>query len=327
MKNNTFLEIGNRILDADSILIYPHVHMDGDALGSSSALCIALRKLGKTAYVVSSEATPANLDFLEYGCVTRDTEILDEYDLALMVDCGSLTRITGREEIFKRAKSHGVIDHHGVTENDVEFDFGVVEADSAATGELIYLLIKEMGWEIDLDIASALWVAITTDTGNFQHNNTTARSHVIASELHSVEGFDSKVLSNLVYNRNSLNAIKLESLVMNNANIYDKGRVIISRVTQAMLHETGTRMDETDGFIQKLMSINGVEVGCILKEHSAFSIKASLRSKAAANVARVAQQFEGGGHIKAAGCTIRTTVDEAENLISEALIQEVETTC
>lgn len=327
MKNNSFLEIGNRILDAETIILFPHVHMDGDALGSTSALCMALNKLGKNTIIAASEHAPANLDFMEHGLVTTDTQIWDEYDLALMVDCGSLNRIPGREELLGRAKVKGVIDHHGTRDNDIDFDFGIVEPESAATGELIYLLIREMNWDIDIDIVQSLWAAITTDTGNFQHNNTTSRTHRIASELHDVEGFDCKVVSNLIYNRNSINSLKLEGMFMDRINLYDNGRIAVSRVTQDMLKETATDMSETEGFVQKLMSIDGVEIGCFLKEYEAELVKGSLRSKGEANVSEVASRFSGGGHSKAAGCTIRKSIDEAEAILSRALIEEMESTC
>lgn len=327
MKNNSFLEIGNRILNAETILLFPHVHVDGDALGSTSALCMALRSLGKEAFIVTADATPANLDFLENGCVTMNTAIWDDYDLALMIDCGSLNRIPGREELLSKARVKGIIDHHGMREDDIQFDFGIVEPDSAATGELIYLLLKENNWPIDLATAQALWAAIATDTGNFQHSSTTARTHTIASELHMVPGFDSKVISNLIYNRNSLNSLKLESMFIESAHLYDNGRVVVGRVTQKMLDETSTVMNETEGFVQKLTSIDGVEVACLLKEYEPELIRGSLRSKADANVASVAARFNGGGHIKAAGCTINAPIDEAEELISKALIEEIEGTC
>ena len=94
MTNNTYKEIALKLHGYDKVLIFPHVNMDGDCLGSSAALCHVLRGFGKEAYVLADDVTPSNLDFLESGVVTRDYDVFDEYDLAILVDCGSKSRIT-----------------------------------------------------------------------------------------------------------------------------------------------------------------------------------------------------------------------------------------
>lgn len=325
--NNSYREIGEKMLEARKILIFPHVHMDGDALGSSSALCMALRKLGKEAYVLISEDVPKNLDFLACDCVTRNLEIFSAgADLAIMVDCGSRKRIEGRTDAFDRGRVKAVIDHHGAAENDTSFDYGLVEPDSAATGEMIMLLLKEMGWDIDPAQANCLFAAITTDTGNFQHANTTKRSHELTALLYDVEGFNSKPVSNLIYNRTSFEAIRLEAMVLGSIHRYQDGRVAIGRVTQKMLAETGCSMDESEGFVQSIMRIDGVDAGCLLKETPDAGVRVSLRSKTNVNVAEVAKEFGGGGHILAAGCTVHDTVDAAEKQVSASLIRQVERT-
>ena len=109
--------------DLDDILIFPHVNMDGDALGSASALCLALRSLGKNAYVMISEPVPKNLDFLESGCCTSDDSVLEDVQLSLMLDCNGLGRIPGREEAWARGRLKGCIDHHATTAKDIRYDF------------------------------------------------------------------------------------------------------------------------------------------------------------------------------------------------------------
>lgn len=327
MENCSYRELGERIMEADNILILPHVHMDGDALGSSSALCMSLRNLGKKAAVLCCEPTPRNLDFLEFDCVTRDVEGIAEYFggdyLAVMVDCSSLSRIKWREEAFSAARWKACIDHHGTKENDTAFDFGRIEAASAATGEIIYMLIAEMGWEVDLDIANALYAAISTDTGNYQFSNTSVRSHEISARLHGVEGFDAKRVSALIYQRNSINALRLSALMIESIRLYDGGRIAVGRVTESMLEESGALLNEAEGFVQTLLGIDGVEVACLLKDVEGKHVRISLRAKTCTNVANVAAAIGGGGHVLAAGAIYHGSVDDAEAKVVPLIEREL----
>ena len=306
----------------DGILIYPHVNMDGDALGSSTAICLALRQLGKKAYVMINEPIPKNLDFLECGCTTTDDSVLDEVQLSLMLDCNSMNRIRGREAAWERGKLKGCVDHHRTKHTDIRFDFVRAEPSSAATGEIIYNIIKAMGVEITLDIANCIFAAITTDTGNFQHSNTTKRSHEIVGHLYKIEGFNTKDISALIYDRKSKGALRMESIVLSNLEFYEDGKLVIGKVTDEILEETGCTMDEADGIVQQMMSIDGVEVGCLFKDNPS-GCRASLRAKSYANVESVASKFGGGGHVLAAGCSFKEEIPEAESMIVPELIEAI----
>ena len=319
--NNSYQEIAQRIKAANHIIILPHVNMDGDALGSSSALCMALRALGKKAVILISEPVPSNLDFLAGDLTATAPDF--EPSLALMVDCAGLKRIPGREDYFRNAPLKAILDHHGVSDETAEADFGRVEPDAAAAGEMAALLIQALGVPYTLEMAEAIFAAITTDTGNFQHANTTRRTHEIAASLYQVPGFDCKKVSNLIYNRNSLRSIRLQGMMMSSIRMYGDNHIAIGRVTQAMLQEAGCDLSETEGFVQNIMSIDGVEAGCLLKEASPESVRCSLRSRSFVNVANVATSFGGGGHVLAAGCTISDYIDEAERVIAEALSKQL----
>lgn len=320
--NDTVKSIATLLKDLDGILIFPHINMDGDALGSSTALCLALRKLGKQAFVMINEPVPKNLDFLECGCSTGIDNLPDEVQLSLMLDCNSLNRIPGRESAWEKGKLKGCIDHHMSKSTDIRFDFVRTEPKAAATGEIVYNLIKALGVSIDLDIANCIFTAITTDTGNFQHSNTTARTHDIVGHLHKIEGFNSKEISALIYDRKSKGALKMETEVLGSLNYYENGRIAIGRITQKLLAECGCTMDEADSIVPRIMSIDGVEIGCLLKE-TEMNVRASLRSRAYANVERVASGFGGGGHILAAGCSFDFPIDEVEKIIVVPLRDEL----
>ena len=318
--NDTIRSIATIMSDLDGILLFPHVNMDGDALGSCTALCLALRSLGKRSYVLINEPVPKNLDFLECGCCTGDDSVLDDVQLSLQLDCNGLGRIPGREKAWSRGRLKGCIDHHATKSKDIRYDFSRIEPASAATGEIVYRLIKDLGAEITLDIANCIFAAITTDTGNFQHSNTTSRSHEIAGHLHKVEGFNSKLISALIYDRRSKEALRLESEVLAGLDFYAGGRIAVGRVTQQMLRECGCTMDEAEGIIQRIMSIDGVEGGCLLKE-TANNVRASLRGRTYINMEKVAAGFGGGGHVLAAGCTFPLPLDDAVKQLVPRLIE------
>ena len=322
--NDTIKSIATIMKDLDGILIFPHINMDGDALGSCSALCLALRQLGKKAYVMINEPVPKNLDFLEYGCTTTDDSVLEDVQLSLMIDCNGINRIAGREAAWERGRLKGCIDHHATKAKEIRYDFARIEPKSAAAGEIIYNIIRAMGVEITLEIANCIFAAITTDTGNFQHSNTTSRSHEIAGHLYKIDGFNSKSISALIYDRRSKEAIRLEGEVIARLDFYADGKLAVGKVTQELLKETGCTMDEADGIIQKMMSIEGVEGACLFKE-TEQNVRASLRGRTYANMAKAAAAFGGGGHTLAAGCTFKDLdLAEAEKAMVPVLIGIIE---
>ena len=309
--------------DLDGILLFPHVNADGDAIGSCTALCLALRSLGKHAYIMVNEPVPKNLDFLDFGCTTEDDSVLEDVQLSLMLDCNGLNRIPGREAAWERGRLKGCIDHHATSSKDIRYDFKRIEPKSAATGEIVYRLIKDLGAEITLDIANCIFTAITTDTGNFQHTNTTSRSHEIAGHLYKVEGFNSKTISALIYDRRSKEAMKMESAVIAGLEFYAGGRLAVGKVTQKLLAECGCTMDEADGIIQRMMSIDGVEGACLFKETDDCNVRASLRGRSYVNMAKAASCFGGGGHLLAAGCSFRKPLAEAEQELIPVLVDAI----
>ncbi len=321
--NDTIKSIATIMGDLDGILLFPHVNADGDALGSCTALCLALRSLGKKSYIMMNEPIPKNLDFLDFGCTTDDPSVLDKVQLSLMLDCNGLNRIPGREEAWEKGGLKGCIDHHATSSKGIRFDFKRIEPKAAATGEIIYRLIKDLGADITLDIANCIFTAITTDTGNFQHTNTTSRSHEIAGHLYKVEGFNSKTISALIYDRRSKEALRMESAVLSGLEFYAGGKLVVGKVTQRMLTDYNCTMDEADGIIQRMMSIDGVEGACLFKETDEYNVRASLRGRSYVNMAKAASRFGGGGHHLAAGCSFKKKIADAEKDLIPVLIDAI----
>lgn len=321
MSREELRNVAKKIATFRKVLLFPHVNMDGDSLGSSFALCLGLRQLGLEAFIYAGQTVPHNLDFLGEGCLTEKPPFSGEEYLSLLIDCGSRSRVPGREAVFDAGCAHACIDHHASVENDTAFDFSYIEPKSAATGELIYMVLRDLGVTMTLPMAEAVYTALSTDTGSFQHSNTTARTHCIAAELHEVEGFSCKKIASLIYDRNSLASMKLEGRVFEVLHSYCDGALLVSRVTQDMLRKTGCTMEDADRMVSRLQSIDGAEVSCLLKEQEDGIIRGSLRAKSYMNVAAVAERFGGGGHLRAAGFRKEGTVDEIEHLVTDALIR------
>ena len=327
MKNDPIENIAQELLEADSVLIFPHILMDGDALGSAAALCKALRGLGKDAHIVIEDKVPDYLMFLDHGYTVDIENIgaanIGDIDVSICVDCGEKTRFPKRAELFYHGDTKICIDHH-VSSVGIG-DYNYINPDAAATGEIIFHLLIELGVEIDQEMAEALFAAITTDTGNFQYSNTTTHSHEIVIALYDC-GLDSNKVSVALYENESFDKLRLHSRLIDSAQMFADGEGILTVATQQLLKETGTLMEDTEGVVSTLRSIHGVQVAAFIKEQPDGSVKVSLRSKERGDVAAISQRHGGGGHGRAAGFNLEgISLEETKALVMEevtAALQE-----
>ncbi|HZK01583.1 MAG TPA: bifunctional oligoribonuclease/PAP phosphatase NrnA [Anaerovoracaceae bacterium] len=317
-KEKSLAEIGNVLSSADSILIFPHIQIDGDALGSSVALCGAFRKRGKKADIIIEDKIPENIKFLDKGYCVWDTDITKP-DVCIAVDCSDISRIVKRRDIFNGCKRTVSIDHHATA---VPFaDLNYLDDGASSTGEIILRLLKAMKWSIESDIAEAIYTAIVTDTGRFMYSNTSGKTHRIVAELLDT-GMDHNKVSVEVYQRNRLERIRLINSIMSTLEIASHGRCSLAIMTEQMLMDTGAYVEETEGVVEELRSIDGVEISAFLKQEK-DNVKVTLRSKTEADVSKIAMQFNGGGHKRAAGCTISGDINEVKLLIMQSIQKEL----
>ena len=318
MSNDSFKKIGNVLNEGNSILIFPHINGDGDAIGSAVALCRALRKMGKTSYILTEDKIPQNLQFLIKDYVTEDFSAVENPDICVCVDCGDFSRFPKRKGKFLSGKLKVCIDHHRTSEPFCDYNY--IDPKAAATGELIYRLLVAMEIELDKEIGEALFAAITMDTGNFQYSNTTKETHEIVAKLYDT-GIDANGVSVELYERVSPEKIKLESEILSNLKISDDGKLAIGFVSRKMLGETGAKPEDSEGTVSQIRSIDGVEIAVLIKEKEDFLCKASLRGKHYADVSKIAEAYQGGGHTKAAGCTLHMALDEAIGAIEKKALE------
>ncbi len=294
-------KIADIIMASDTIAILPHVFADGDALGSSFALALALSAMGKNADVLLEEKVPLLYDFLpgrHFSSVYVKSE--KRYDLALALDCGDMERLGRRKEVFDSANSTANIDHHNTNTG-----FAVqnhVDTTSSSTGEIIFTLLDKMGHKAGADVAVNLYAAISTDTGGFRYSNTTPRTHIIASELIG-QGVDVAELSRTVFDTASYEKVKLTGAAIQSLELIENGRIAVMTLTNEMISKTGAGEEDSDGIINIARNIRGVEAAVMLRQLDNGEIKVNLRSNKYVDVSAVAGRFSGGGHKRAAGFT------------------------
>ena len=320
MKNDSLKTIAGIMDGAEKILIFPHVNLDGDAVGSCAALCAGLRQKGKEAWVLLEDEIPANLRFLDRGFCATDQNVIKDPDVCICLDCSDSGRFPLRAEKFFSAPVTICADHHMT--DKFSCDYNYVDSREAATGQIVYELLLNLGVDKDPLIGEAIYAAIATDTGDFTYSNTQKKSHLIAAELFDW-GCDFNKVSVQLYENVRVEKIRLRSAAMESLRIIGGGPGAMVTVTQDMLRKTGADMDESEGLAQDLRSISGVEYSAVLKEYGPENIRVSLRAKRFGNVEDIARRLGGGGHVKAAGCTIRRPLSEAEALVEREILRAV----
>lgn len=310
-------QIISEIKRADRIAILPHVSADGDALGSSSALAMALRKLNKEAVIFLEENVPSYLGFIPNINTARifsleENENYRKFSLVISLDSGDLERLGKRQRIFQSANTTINIDHHATNTQFANLNY--VQSGASSVGEIIYQLIKLIGLDLNADISTCLYVALSTDTGGFRYSNTTSITHQIAAELIN-HGVKVAEISQQLFENTSLERIRVMGLVINSLELHKNSKVSLTEITDAMLMSVGARDEDCEGFVNLGRSIRGVEVAIMLREKVKGEIRVNLRSKSYADVSIVASKLGGGGHKMAAGCTIKGTMEEAKKLI------------
>lgn len=286
------------------ILLFPHIMPDGDCVGSAIAMYYALVNMGKEVYVVLDDELPNNLEFLNIdendNKIIVDSKFIEinniDYDLCITLDLSNTDRLGDREKFIKNSVVWN-IDHHKT--NILFGNYHTIMGDVSSAGEVLYTYFERMGINITSKMAECLYTAISTDSGSFIYDCTTSRTLYIASKLmDKIEDFN-KIITNL-YLSKSKEMLVLHSMVLNNMKFYSNDKIVISYLDNEMLKISGAKMDMSEGIVEEMRNISGVEVSCLLKEKE-YGMKVSLRSKSFLDVSKIAFEHDGGGHNKAAG--------------------------
>lgn len=302
------------IENKNDFAITTHIKPDGDGLGSSLGLCWLLRSLGKNADVVVRGDVPQAYRSLPGADAIRDVEHINgNYDAVFVIECSDLDRpgISGLEKAFTVN-----IDHHATSEH-----FGTInwiDSTASAVGEMIYNLCKAIGGRITKEIAECVYMALVTDTGSFHFSNTSERTLKVASELVKA-GAKPAEISEAVYSNYPWSRIELMRQVLATVRRDESGRIAYLRQTIAMRQSSNAVDGDNNGFVNIPLAAKDVVVSMLMREMDTNSFRVSLRSKGCINVAKVAEQFGGGGHRNASGLSIEGDWDECEQTLVAAL--------
>jgi len=292
-----FKKVWEKIINSNNILLISHINPDGDALGSELALYPILKKMGKKVTVFNiTKPLPEYLDFLPN--FEKVTNVLpNKVDLTISFDCGSFDRL-GIEE---KPSFLINIDHH--ISNTNYGDINLIMPTYASTSQVVYDLLKNNNVKIDKESAICIYTALVTDTGSFQYENVNDKVFECASELVRC-GVEVDYVSKMLFQRDRLSRLRLLAKAYDTIELCLDAKVAFVEVTKEMLEITGANKDDTDTIVNSVRNLATVEVACMLREENE-GIKISLRSKNYVDVSKIAIKYGGGGHIRAAGATIK----------------------
>jgi len=274
----------------------------------------ALRAMGKEVVPLSADGVPDIYSWLP-GANELAATANGSFDLALVVDAANPQRMGATGLIAARARVVVVIDHH---EGNGEFGrIRVVDPRAAATGEIVYSLLRAMRAPFNRAIADCLLCAIVTDTGSYRFLNVTAQTFRVSAALMRY-GACPAAISELVFETRSWASLKLLGRALDALQVTPDGRISWSVLTAKDFAEIGATDEDTEGIVTHIRAVRGSEIGVLLRELPGGTVRVSLRSRRSADVSVVAEKFGGGGHRAAAGCTLHMPLAEAvQTILSE----------
>ena len=305
------------LLSHDRIVITTHIRPDGDALGSQLALGRFLEKLGKKVTLLNSDPPPYNLGWLPgvddvqvFDGAMAQRKALDQATAIVVADTNALNRVGRLAAPIQHSSALKIlIDHH--TEPESWFDLQYARDTASSTGELVYeLIVHHDASLIDTEIATLLYTAIMTDTGSFRFSATTPRLHRIVADLLERGDLSPDPIHAALYDTRSMAGLRLLGRALDSITLLHDGQIGYMTVSQRMIRETGASIDEKEGFVNYLLSVEGVKAAVIFTEIDSGT-KMSFRSKGTTHVDAWARSFGGGGHRNASGAFVEKDLEVA----------------
>lgn len=315
-------ELDRWITEAESILLTTHVRPDGDALGSELALADLLIQRGKEVEIFNASPTPERYRFLD---PTGDRihflhlgleKPKMEPDLIIILDTGTWSQLAGLADFVRQSKARKVVIDHHVSQDELGA-LRLVDTSAAACGMLVHQAFQQLKHEITPHAARALFVAIATDTGWMRHSNCSAEVLETLSQLVAGGARPHEVYRN-IYEQNRLERLKLMCVMIERIDLRVDGRLATSYVLWEDIIAANAHPMETEDFINYPLTVRGVEAAILFIGQLEGGTKVSFRSRGGLNVASIAEQFGGGGHLPAAGASMSLPVKEAMEAVIPA---------
>lgn len=331
MTTNDFKNAIELINKSKSWLVTSHTRPDGDAIGSMKSFCEIAKQFGKKAQpiLLSPPAEWYKFIFDTPVTVLGNDVKLEElkagsfglFDLVVIVDTNSYVQLAEFDKWLKTSKVPVlVIDHHLTGDNLGTVE--IIDSTAAATGEIVLDLLESAGWEITEQIAEALYIAISTDTGWFRFDNTDARVMRNASKLIELGARPSEIYHK-IYQNYSPARLKLLGKMLESLELYHNGKIALQFILRSDFDSTGATGTDTEDFVNESQRISSVEAAALFVELKDGGFRCSLRSNGKIDVRKIAAKFGGGGHKVAAGVNLKGPLRAAKKMILEELQKEL----
>lgn len=306
----TLDEIKDKIKNSETVVIYTHENPDGDAVGSSLAMYNVLKQMGKNVEVIVPKY-PNTFRFLPGSDEVLQEPTSERYELGIALDCADIKRLDDPTETFLKCETRINIDHH--TSNGMFGDLNFVNPVAPACCQIVTTMLQYFKMDISNDVATCLITGIITDTGGFRYEGVTSETFEIASNFLEKGINISKIYKDSVSNI-SREKFEARKLAANRVEFLEDGKVAYTYLTKEDMTKLNVARSDLEGIVENGRDVEGVEVSIFLYETDK-GYKASLRSNNYVNVSDVCLLFNGGGHIRAAGCTLACPLEEAKSKI------------
>ncbi len=313
MKSLTRNETAQFLLHHDNFVILSHRRPDGDTIGSSAALCLGLRQLGKTAHVLYNAEVSPRFQWLHEG-LTKETA--EEGDCIVSTDVASPGMLPRAfEHLLGRIQLR--IDHHGSATSFTDVE--LVDASSASCAEVVWDVLENMGVTMDRSLAEAVYVGVSTDTGCFRYSNTTAHTFATAA-LCARAGARVYELNQELFETNTLGRLKMQAWIVDHMKLLRDGEMAIIAIPKAVEERIGVTEDDMDNISSFPRTVAGVCMAATLRETADGDTKMSVRAVPGYDATKVTVPFGGGGHKGAAGASFQLPLEEAAKEVEKVLL-------
>ena len=315
----TAAHVATEIRRRQRFVVASHARPDGDAIGSSLAMALALQRLGKQARVVSRDRVPPQMQvFPSVDSIEVTDHVDDPGDAVIVLECGDTQRtgIAGLDGGYLIN-----IDHH--PGNTMYGAMNWLDLSAAACGEMVFELIGALGVSLTPEIATHVYIAILTDTGAFHYSNITPRTFDICRQCVEA-GVNATAVARSIFDSNNLARLKLYGAVLHRMQLDPTGRIATVSVDQQLARECGGTYEDTEGLVNLPLTVKDIMAVAFFKENGPGDWRVSMRSKGAINVNAIAREFGGGGHTNASGCSARGDFADLKMLFEGKLTQAIE---
>ena len=315
MKTLTRNECAQYLLSRDHFTILSHRRPDGDTVGSTAALCLGLRQLGKTAHILENPEITDRFSWLHQGLTKEQVE---EGDVVVSVDVASPGMLPKAFEHLANSIDLR-IDHHSAATSFTQAE--LVDGDSASCAELTWDVLELAGVKMDRAIADAVYVGTSTDTGCFRFSNTNAHTFAVAAKC-AASGARVYELNQELFETNTLGRLKMQAWIVDHMQMLKDGEMALVAIPRSVEAELGVTEDDMDNISSFPRTVSGVCMAATLRETKEGDAKLSVRAVPGYDATKITVPFGGGGHKGAAGAAVKMSLEEAAKAVAKTLLEQ-----